>query len=740
MTTEPPITGYQLIFTNVEADRSPTRQRGFQVWLCSPELAPEQRRAVAKRLDDFRLPPGVPQSGEIVRHVFFRTPDGLFVIARTVPLAERDKFGRGGKFHAHALILSDDAFRRLGCHPFRVIDGGFRFHSHPDEAAVGEEWRSGNLPMAEIRPAEPAADSVPLPPERLAELLHHVERDDERPVAITDRPERVLAVLRECFRTFPPCVRQRLEFDTLSTGAFLGHVKYAVVGAYSPESLKTWVFRRYHRLDLATGTCTPPLDRPAVPLPGELIRTAGWGELGDEDRESLYQEVRALTESKIDELRPDRLSPAAAEVLAKCPGIRGAIDAAIRTRLVRDVPAALVGLPAVVSAARRHFDQPVAETLALLAHPVPNNVISAAITESLETSLQQPTPEILAGLGEWVARGSADQRLELICRRWRGTADDFRLLEQVLADPESPTRGWLPGWLHDTLPTELRDLQRAPEFLMSRLAIGRATSPALLRDARLFLALNPDAESPAAVELRLLTAYHQGIDALGVLLSGPHRLAGVEKWLVRSTAACLADRCTPGWMSDGLGGTFLGLFLVPAGAAEELLLDACVSRAIPPLQLIAALWPDYVTCAGAGGETEPDPPDAAKKRYQAVLAAEPKHLADAVRELRDYLACGDDVAYSWTANLLLQKVYGEPVLQGVSDEVYVLGLRLVWVQFDRPGAFTGLFEAIAGAAVPEIAPGETPNVPGSLGDRAPRRFSWLLARLADPTGTERLPL
>src|SRR5262249_4459190 len=131
-----PVLAHQLIYTNVEADLSPARQRGFQVWLCSPELTPDQRRHTAKRLDDFRLPPGSsPQDPGLARHVFFRLPDnGLFVIARTVPSAERDKFGRGGKFPAHAVLLNEDAFRVLGCDPFRVTHGRVRFRSSPAQA------------------------------------------------------------------------------------------------------------------------------------------------------------------------------------------------------------------------------------------------------------------------------------------------------------------------------------------------------------------------------------------------------------------------------------------------------------------------------------------------------------------------------------------------------------------------------------------------------------------------------
>src|SRR5262249_37613544 len=153
----------------------------------------------------------------------------------------------GGKFHAHAVLLNEDAFRELGCDPFRVIDGGFQFHSTPAEAMAMDGWRSGALPRAEIHPADPAPDVLNLPADRLAELIDHIERADEKPVVIADRPARVLAVLRGCFALFPPCVRRRAEFDTLSTGASLAQIRYPVVGAFSGDNLKTWSFRRYHR-------------------------------------------------------------------------------------------------------------------------------------------------------------------------------------------------------------------------------------------------------------------------------------------------------------------------------------------------------------------------------------------------------------------------------------------------------------------------------------------------------------
>ncbi|MBX9581926.1 MAG: hypothetical protein K2X87_16600, partial [Gemmataceae bacterium] len=277
------VTAEQLIYTNVEADRSPTRQRGFQVWLASADLAPETKRAAARLLGDFRLPPGVPADDPaVVRHVFTRLPDGPFLIARTVPLTDRDKFGRGGKFHAHAVLLTDEAFRQLGCDPFRVIDGGFTFHGHPDDA--GDLWKTGDLGLAEIAPGEPSGDEVELPPKLVAELLAHVERGDDKPVVVAEKPARVRAVLRGLFRAFPPSARAKLFFDTLSSGA-ASEARPAVVGAYSADPLRLWPSRKFHRLDPAAGTVAPPL-APVVGLPAELPAAGGWADLSDADRDA----------------------------------------------------------------------------------------------------------------------------------------------------------------------------------------------------------------------------------------------------------------------------------------------------------------------------------------------------------------------------------------------------------------------------------------------------------------------
>ena len=104
----PEITAAQLVYTNVEADRSPAKVRGFQLW-CHTEHLPEPVVAEARRLlESFKNPDaklGLP-GGKLVRHVFAPLGHDHWLLAQTTPQDKPDKFGRKGRFHAHALVLA----------------------------------------------------------------------------------------------------------------------------------------------------------------------------------------------------------------------------------------------------------------------------------------------------------------------------------------------------------------------------------------------------------------------------------------------------------------------------------------------------------------------------------------------------------------------------------------------------------------------------------------------------------
>lgn len=733
------VPAHQLIYTNVEADLSPNRQRGFQVWLASPELTPEQRRATAKRLDDFRLPPGVAGPAAVLaRHVFFHLADsGYFVVARTVPSAERDKFGRGGKFHAHAVLVKEDAFRSLGSNPFRIIDGGFAFHEAPADAMKAGNWRSGSLPTVELAPGEPAADRIALPAERLVELLEHLERTDEKPLVIADRPERMLAALRTCFAELPPSARRKLEFDTLSTGAALAQIRYAAAGAYSATHLKMWSFRRYHQLDLGTGTCTPPIAPTDGVRTGELLRTAGWNELADGDRDAALAMAKTMARGELDEIGTLMLTPQVLAVVAASPGFAGAVDAAVRARIERDVSPGLAALPGMLDDVRSHFAGAPGEVLERLQQPVPREWIAHALYESLKSVATELPHDVHAALGVWLAAGHPPPRLELIFRRWRGTDGDFGKIQRALSEPEEDSKRhkWFRDWLEATLP------EGTAEELVSRLAPDSEPTAAALRDTRLWLALNPE-PTPVATELRLLASLHRGPDVLAAALTGARRIPNADGWLVRVISSRLRDSFKPGWMNDGPDGLHFGLYLMPHRATDETLLEAAIALGSSlARRVLFALWPVSLkpSSPSPSDSVEPSPPPLAKE-YDDLQKADVNALAEKTARLRSELLQSDDEAFRWAGNQLLRKVYGGPVLQAVSEDVYFVGLKLAWVQFDKPSHQLATFEAVAGAVVGEFSPDRVTDVGRALELRPTRRFSWMLARLTDPNGTERLPV
>src|SRR5262249_45654463 len=144
--------------------------------------------------------------------------------------------------------------------------------------------------------------------------------------------------------------------------------------------------------------------------------------------------------------------------------------------------------------------------------------------------------------------------------------------------------------------------------------------------------------------------------------------------------------------------------------------------------------------AGPAQDTEPEVPMAGIGHYQKILAAGPKGRAEAVTVFRDYLSEADDETYRLCSNLLVQQVYGEPVVREVSDEMYLAGLRLVWLHRSNAGNQLGLFEAIAGAVVNQIQLDKAPEAGTEYTPGQKRRFNWLVMRLHDPAGTQNIRL
>lgn len=132
----------QLIYTHVEREESPRDIGGFQTLFYTHALLAEAEvREIEGRLLYLGPDDGPP------KRLFFPTATGKCVVAQVVPLLEPDRLGRGGRYLAHALVLSAADFARSGADPWPILED-FSFAS--TMAAVGEQGnvRSGDIPAA----------------------------------------------------------------------------------------------------------------------------------------------------------------------------------------------------------------------------------------------------------------------------------------------------------------------------------------------------------------------------------------------------------------------------------------------------------------------------------------------------------------------------------------------------------------------------------------------------------------
>src|SRR5262245_59429294 len=151
------LTAGQLVYTNVEKQHSSAGRDGYQVWLRSPDaLGDGDETALLTRLGDFESRDIGDEPLE--RHLYFTLPSGRIVLARTVPLAETDKFNRTGRFYAHAFVLSPEVFRKLGNDPFAVLDQVTFQGSVEDGERTGDPAK-GVLPSLELEHREAKRDS-----------------------------------------------------------------------------------------------------------------------------------------------------------------------------------------------------------------------------------------------------------------------------------------------------------------------------------------------------------------------------------------------------------------------------------------------------------------------------------------------------------------------------------------------------------------------------------------------------
>jgi hypothetical protein len=235
------ISADQLIYTNVEADRSPSNRRGYQVLFYTHDgLSDAEVVAIETRL--FYRPPEAGNRGETAemprqptKHVFFQTKTGKIVLAQIAPLPETDKFGRSGRCFAHALIFSPDAFAQFENNPF-VVFQRFPFWTTVEQAFRAGDPKNGNIPPTEVSSERLGRqnNSLSLIKDRETLLLLTTQAarllENRRAIGFVGQTGEIFQLLEALFDLIPPPSRLQCSFDTLFTGGTLNRAPYWAVG------------------------------------------------------------------------------------------------------------------------------------------------------------------------------------------------------------------------------------------------------------------------------------------------------------------------------------------------------------------------------------------------------------------------------------------------------------------------------------------------------------------------------
>ena len=214
------ITCAQHIFANVPADRSPNGKRGYQTLFFSKELNQEMVRAI----EDRALFVGDESSPS--KWQYYALSKKHHAFSRTHALAERDEFGRKGRYLTHTLILDGNSFRRLSYMPFDILQQAPWLQTLDEVYAQGD-MRSGRIGILsfEIIPGwhtqiERIASLWKRERIQLVRLVQRITNPTSQlsPIHILGNETEVLSTLMLLFLYAAPSQRWRLNFDSYAEG------------------------------------------------------------------------------------------------------------------------------------------------------------------------------------------------------------------------------------------------------------------------------------------------------------------------------------------------------------------------------------------------------------------------------------------------------------------------------------------------------------------------------------------
>ncbi|MDO8971541.1 MAG: hypothetical protein Q7U74_12680, partial [Saprospiraceae bacterium] len=106
----------QHIYTHVEKNQSPLHEKGFQSLLYTQQGLSDEDIRILERRAFYSIQENTPQ-----RWQSYPLDATRWVVSQMLPLPEPDALGRGGRYLAHSLILSQDDWRKLGHNPFQIF-------------------------------------------------------------------------------------------------------------------------------------------------------------------------------------------------------------------------------------------------------------------------------------------------------------------------------------------------------------------------------------------------------------------------------------------------------------------------------------------------------------------------------------------------------------------------------------------------------------------------------------------
>lgn len=248
----------QVVYGNVELDRSPQHRGGFQTlfrtssYLTDDEITQE----IEPRLF-FISPPA-----EQIKHVFFTTSRKHVVLGQVLSLTAKDEYGRTGLYFGHALVFSEEDFNRLDNDPFHVFDN-FEFFNSVEQAMTKGGSELGDIPTAQVSLCKSTTrkTSEILSREQLLQLCIFAQRllrSDVPTAAIGFYGEagKTLEILRNLFSLIPVPSRIRCSFDTFFSGGTFSKTPYFAVGLTADQPQDP----RFACFDVAQGAFISNID------------------------------------------------------------------------------------------------------------------------------------------------------------------------------------------------------------------------------------------------------------------------------------------------------------------------------------------------------------------------------------------------------------------------------------------------------------------------------------------------